>query len=124
MAFFLERIETMGEKGGGWYVWYAVRTDVAPRALVGSGGYMGPPDSEGTVEIGYSVLPEFRGQGFAGEIVQALVARAFSFPRVERVIAHTVTSNAASIAVLTKCGFRFAEATEGEGVRYERRKAA
>lgn len=124
MAHFLERLETLGEKGAGWYVWYAVRTDVTPAALVGSGGYMGPPDGEGTVEVGYSVLPEFRGQGFAGEIVEALVARAFSFPQVSRVIAHTVASNAASVAVLMKCGFSLAEATGGESVRYERRRVA
>src|SRR6185503_12468520 len=60
MEFFRGRLEEGGEEVEGWYGWYAVRDadEEGPRALVGAGGYFGPPDAEGTVEVGYSVLPE------------------------------------------------------------------
>jgi RimJ/RimL family protein N-acetyltransferase len=56
------------------------------------------------VEIGYSVLPEFEGRGFATEVVRALVSRACSEPRVVRVIAHARPDNLGSIRVLERCG--------------------
>lgn len=107
MEFFRARLEEGGTKVEGWSVWYAVRKADAqgPRALVGAGGYFGPPDSEGVVEIGYSVLPEWRRMGYASEMVQALLERAFSNAQVTKVIAHTTESNAASIGVLSHCGF-------------------
>lgn len=107
MEFFRARLEEGGTEVEGWYAWYAVRKADAQgsRALVGAGGYFGPPDSEGVVEIGYSVLPEWRRMGYASEIVQALLERAFSHPQVKKVIAHTTESNQASIGVLLRCGF-------------------
>jgi RimJ/RimL family protein N-acetyltransferase len=78
----------------------------APATLVAGGGYFGPPDEEGTVEIGYSVAPEWRGRGIARELAAALVARAWATPGVRRVVARTDETNAASMAVLHHCGFR------------------
>ena len=40
--------------------------------LVAAGGYFGPP-AGGSVEIGYSVIPEARERGYATELVEALV---------------------------------------------------
>jgi RimJ/RimL family protein N-acetyltransferase len=113
MEFFRARLEEGGEEVEGWYGWYAVRAaDLeGPPALVGAGGYFGPPDAEGTVEVGYSVLPEFQRLGYATEMVQALVKHAFTFPNIERVIAHTTEANPASISVLLRCGFH----AEGTG---------
>jgi [ribosomal protein S5]-alanine N-acetyltransferase len=91
----------------GWLGWYALHqpdTD-RPPVVVGSGGYFGPPSSEGTVEIGYSMVPEFRGKGFATELVQALLGRAFSVPGISQVIAHTHPENIGSVTVLERCGF-------------------
>jgi len=83
----------------------------SPRTLVGAGGYFGPPDAEGTVEIGYSVLPEWQRRGYASEMVQALLDHAFTFANIKRVIAHTTAANPASISVLLRCGFH----AEGAG---------
>jgi ribosomal-protein-alanine N-acetyltransferase len=107
MKFFRDRLEEGGPEVVGWYGWYAVRREEAgsPATLVGSGGYLGLPSPEGEVEIGYSLLPAGRGHGYATEITQALVARAFADPRVRRVIAHTQQDNQASIRVLERCGF-------------------
>jgi len=108
MQFFRDRLEEGGEAVIGWYGWYAIRAADAegPRALVGSGGYFGPPDTTGTAEIGYSVLPEWQRRGYATEIVRALVRRAFTYPYIQRVIAHTLKTNQKSISVLLRAGFQ------------------
>ena len=123
MEFFRARLEEGGEQAEGWYGWYAVRAaDLeGPRALVGGGGYFGPPDMDGTVEIGYSVLPRWQRRGYASEIVQTLVQHGFTFSTVERIIAHTTEANPASIAVLLHCGFHRAGAGREPGtLRFER----
>src|ERR1700761_6963733 len=112
MEFFRARLEEGGEAVEGWYGWYAVRTAdrEGHRVLIGGGGYFGPPDKSGTVEVGYSVLPEWQRSGYASEMLQTLVEHAFTFPGVKRIIAHTTEANPASIAVLLRCGFHRAGA--------------
>lgn len=100
-ALLLERPEAAG-----WCVWYAILPQPAGRVLIGSGGYFGPPDASGTVEIGYSILPAYRARGFATELTRALVDRALSVPGVARVVAHTTRDNVGSVKVLERCGFR------------------
>jgi [ribosomal protein S5]-alanine N-acetyltransferase len=94
----------------GWYGWYALlrSRDEGLRILIGAGGFHGPPTSDGLLEIGYSVLPAFEGQGYATELVRALVCHAFAAERVRRVIAHTNAENTGSIKVLERAGFHFA----------------
>lgn len=108
--FFRDRLKEGGSAAIGWYSWYAVRraTPAQPPVLVGAGGYFGPPGETGEVEIGFSVMPAWQGLGYATEIASALVERAFTDVRVNKVIAHTATGNLASRKVLEKCGFRYA----------------
>jgi [ribosomal protein S5]-alanine N-acetyltransferase len=42
-------------------------------AVVGHAGYHGPPDERGMVEIGYRLIPEARGRGYARAAVQVLL---------------------------------------------------
>jgi [ribosomal protein S5]-alanine N-acetyltransferase len=107
MEFFRTCFEEGGKEAEGWYGWYAIRDadETSPRTLVGAAGYFGPPDATGTVEIGYSVLPEWQHNGYATEMTHALVESVFSHANVGRVIAHTTEDNPASIAVLGRCGF-------------------
>jgi ribosomal-protein-alanine N-acetyltransferase len=106
IEFFRERLAA-DPSSLGWYGWYALRREAGePAAVVGAVGYLGPPGPEGTVEIGYSIAPEFEAQGYATEIVVALVERAWSIPAVERVIAHTQPGNLGSIKVLERAGFQ------------------
>ena len=122
MEFFRARLEEGGEAVEGWYGWYAVRAADAesPRALIGGGGYFGPPDEAGTVEVGYSVLPAWQRRGYESEMVEMLVEHAFTFAGVERIIAHTTEANPASIAVLLRCGFQRAGAGREAGTsRFE-----
>jgi RimJ/RimL family protein N-acetyltransferase len=116
-----------------WGLYYLVRRatpDTSP-TLIGAGGFKGAPDAEGTVEIGYSVLPEHQRQGYATEAVEGWVRFAFASGRVTRVVGQTLRSLQPSIRVLERAGFRFAGAGEdphapaGEQViRYELRRPA
>lgn len=94
----------------GWLTWYAVRIDNDYPILCGSIGFKGPPDKQGMVEIGYSVLPEFQGQGIATEMVAAIVQWAKQQPQVKRIEAETNTDNEASVRVLEKNNFTYADA--------------
>ncbi len=126
MRFFLERLRTGGEAAAGWYGWYALAhaAQDADATLVGSGGYFGPPGPGGEVEIGYSVLPEHCGRGFATEMVGALVARAFATPGVTCVRAEADDDNVASHVVLERNGFRRAGAGSEPGRLGFRREPA
>lgn len=107
LAFFEQALGDGGPAVVGWYGWYAVRRATAetPATLVGAGGFFGPPDADGVVEIGYSICSEWQRQGFATELVATLVAWARSQPAVRGMRAHTTPDNAASIAVLERTGF-------------------
>lgn len=89
----------------GWLAWYFLHREHGELRLVGYGGFQGLPAADGTVEVGYSIVPESHRFGFAPEAVQALVTWAFTHPRVTRVIAHTLPDLRPSIRVLEKCGF-------------------
>lgn len=73
---------------------------------------LGPP-AEGTVELGYSIIPEARGRGYATELVEALVSHAFHRD-AQAVIAHTSDSNVVWDRTLASAGLderRFRRAT-------------
>jgi RimJ/RimL family protein N-acetyltransferase len=72
---------------------------------VGLGGFKGPADRAGEVEIGYGIAPEYRGQGLATEAAKALVDEARRCISLARVLAHTLPANNASTRVLARCGF-------------------
>lgn len=77
--------------------------------LIGEIGFKSPPGPTGTVDVGYSILPAFRGRGFATEATRAAVGWAIGEPGVERVTADTLLDNLASQRVLAACGFRALE---------------
>ena len=122
IAYFLSQYERQGADAVGRYGWYAVRpaskTDDA--SLVGAGGYFGPPDRDGTVEIGYSIADEWRGRGYATEVARALTERALRQLRVRRVVAHAAADNSPSHGVLLHAGFVCVGRSESGKWRYER----
>lgn len=77
----------------------------AGEGLVGAGGFKGPPDAEGVVEIGYGLAPAFRARGLATESAEAFVRFAFAHPEVTSVRAHTLPAPNASTRVLARAGF-------------------
>jgi RimJ/RimL family protein N-acetyltransferase len=80
---------------------------------IGDIGFHGPPSSDGTVEIGYGLVGQYRGRGLAGEAAVALCALTWTRPEVTRIIAHTDETNAASAGVLRHAGFRDDGAADG-----------
>ena len=87
-------------------VWYAPWSMVLKDAqeYVGDLGFKGPVKKH-AVEIGYGVLPEYEGQGYTTEAVQAMTQWAFQQKDVVFVEAETDPENKASQRVLEKCGF-------------------
>jgi [ribosomal protein S5]-alanine N-acetyltransferase len=90
-----------------WVLWFWVRRGDGDGGdvLIGDGGFMGLPDGNGSVEIGYSILSIFRRQGYAQEGVTGLLSVAFDRPGIKTVMAETEGSNVASIGLLEKLGF-------------------
>lgn len=73
---------------------------------------------EGCVEIGYGLLPEYWGKGYATEAVRALTAWASCQPGVTRIEAETEPDNTASQRVLEKAGFVPTGTMGAEGPRF------
>ena len=59
------------------------------------------------VEIGYGIVPDFQGKGYATEAADALVNFALNSGLVRLARAHTLAQRNASTRVLAKCGFTF-----------------
>ncbi len=78
----------------------------AERLAVGSMGFKGPPDENGSVEIGYATNASMRGRGYATEMASALSEWALAQPGVRRITAECLVGNQASARVLQKCGFQ------------------
>ena len=105
----------------GWGLYYLLER--ASPQLVGVAGYAGRPTADGVVELGYSILPPYRRNGFATEAVSKLVEHAFCEPTVRCVAAETFPELLPSIGVLVKSGFRQVDSRKAHGpLRYERRR--
>ncbi len=122
LPWFAEQLTT---KTGmlGWLGWYALchRSGEIP-LLVGSGGFLGTPEN-GVAEVGYSVLPQYQGQGYGTEMVGGLTDWALSQPDVQRLAAETGEANLASRRLLEKLGFTAVrDGRETGDVRFERTK--
>ena len=93
------RLPTDDEPWGPWQV-----VDASSGLVVGGAGLHGPPDADGTVEIGYGIVESFRGRGIATDAVARVCALATSHG-AHRVIAETDADNAASQRTLQRNGF-------------------
>ena len=109
----------------GWLGWYAIAMLESRPILCGSVGFKGPPGDAGMVEIGYSLLPDYRGAGLASEMVAGLVEWAFRHSTVASIEAETAPDNLPSIRVLERNGFEpVGEGIEPGFVRYRRANTA
>ncbi|MEI9950201.1 MAG: GNAT family N-acetyltransferase [Pseudomonadota bacterium] len=100
-------LQALYEESPGVHAWgslFFIEPQV--RALVGFGGFKGPPSSAGVVEVGYAIAPAFWGQGLATDAVTQMVQRAFADPTVRSVDAHTLGQANSSTRVLEKSGFQ------------------
>src|SRR5687768_16857206 len=74
IRFTVGRLEAHPDEADWWLYWFVLPdAGGGPGTAIGCGGYKGPPHTDGTVEIGYSILPGYRRRGFALEAVRGLV---------------------------------------------------
>ena len=87
----------------GWIRWPVIHQTEA--RLIGVCGFSDafPPD----VEIGWRILPEFWGQGYATEIASATLDYGFRTWRFPRIIAVVDPANQASVRVMVKAGMTY-----------------
>ena len=73
--------------------------------VIGAGGFHGPPDDDGMVEIGYSTDPAYRRRGYARAMVTELLRWAAAEPSAVTVRASISPDNAPSLATIAGFGF-------------------
>jgi RimJ/RimL family protein N-acetyltransferase len=73
--------------------------------VIGEIGFVGPPQPDGSVMIGYAIVPSARRRGFATEAIAALGGWALAQPEVVEVRAQTLGDNEASVRALLRAGF-------------------
>ena len=69
LEYALTKVATTGAAAPWWAPFLVVH--MAAQRVVGLGGFKGPADRAGEVEIGYGIAPEYRGQGLATEAAKA-----------------------------------------------------
>jgi ribosomal-protein-alanine N-acetyltransferase len=121
MRWSLKQLEDPAEQG--WSLWYLISKKHKVPQVLGICGFKGKPDITGSVEIGYSVLKQYRVQGYATEAVARLVVWAFSHQTVTEVSAETLPHLQQSIRVMEKNGLSISGAGSEYGVvRYAVKK--
>lgn len=91
----------------GWWGWYMVTLPgivATSSVLVGSCG-CSPFGDENCPMFGYGILPQFERRGLTSEAALAVAEWAIAQPGVRRLQATTFERHAASIRILTRCGF-------------------
>jgi RimJ/RimL family protein N-acetyltransferase len=96
-------------RGDDYWVSMIVPDDVGPEVVAGSVALWSHEDAEDgwLSEIGWMVLPEFQGQGYAKRAVRAMLERARNDGRWGVVHAFPGVTNAASNALCRSVGFTF-----------------
>ncbi len=99
----------------GWCRYVMLKQPEASPVVIGGCGCTKSPETLDEVEIGYSLLKEFRGHGYVTEAINALIPWIFTYSPVHSVCAQTYPHLAASIGVLRRCGFVLEGAGKGPG---------
>jgi RimJ/RimL family protein N-acetyltransferase len=94
------------DKGGKFAIVSSDPTDAGEALPLGYIHFLVPTRQEALFcyEIGYSILPEHRGSGYATQAGRLMVDQLFNSTRVFRIQAHCLSSNDASRQVLEKIG--------------------
>jgi ribosomal-protein-alanine N-acetyltransferase len=73
--------------------------------IVGDLCFIGEPNQEGEIEIGYGIYEMFRDNGYMKEAISGMIKWAAKQDKVKSIIAHTLKSNQASYTLLIKNNF-------------------
>ncbi len=102
LPFFINNMEKKPSEG----VWDWIAIHRKDQTVIGGIGFIGAPDKDGVVEMGYDVIPEYRKQGYATEMARNLIAWAFREAGIKVVTASCLDDNVGSIKVLENVGMR------------------
>ncbi|MEP7041189.1 MAG: GNAT family N-acetyltransferase, partial [Chloroflexota bacterium] len=76
------------------------------RTAIGYLNFHAGPDADGRVEVGYTLLPDARGHGYAIEAVQAAIEWAIEVHAIRKFRAAVAADNERSRNLILKLGFR------------------
>jgi len=95
-------LKTYNEVGFGFYSLIIKET----QQIIGIAGLV---DREGIdhIDIGYGMLPEYRGKGYAFEATKAIYDYAYQDLKIDKIVAIVNPDNPGSIKLLTKLGLEF-----------------
>ncbi len=102
--FVAEQMALAPDTPGTWFQFIICLGETG--RMIGDCGITFPPDENQQAEIGYTLIPEHHGHGYATEAAGALLDYLFNDLGKHRVIASTDPRNAGSIAVLERLGMR------------------
>ncbi len=103
------------EKGFGPYAWF----EQSSEEFVGRGGLnRSTPDGQTEIELAYSLLPKFWGNGYATEIGKFSLQQAFEELHLPNVVCFTSEENARSLNVMKKLGFHYEKDFVYMGIRH------
>ncbi len=117
LPFFVE----MMEKDPASRVWDGIVIHKSNQVAIGGIGFHGGPDEAGMVEIGYNIIPEYQGRGYATEMIRRFIDWAFHTQGIKMITAECLDDNIGSIRVLEKVGMCRLE-PEGNMLKWELRK--
>lgn len=84
------------------------------RRMVGDLCFVGEPNADGEIEIGYGTYDDFQNKGYMTEAVGGMIQWAKTQPDVKSIYAGTEKDNVASYSVLQKNNFVQFEASESK----------
>ncbi len=101
-------------------VWDGIIIHKADGVIIGDMGCKGGPNEEGIVEVGYSIIPEYRMHGYTTEMAHRLITWALQEQGIKVITAECLKDNLGSIKVLENVGMRRLE-PEGAMLKWELR---
>lgn len=121
LTYFADTLASHPELTG-WLVWYVIRkSDPVGGCVIGSTGFDGLPDDDGSVRVGFSIVEAYCGRGYATEAVKAMMDWAFAHG-AKRCYSQTYIENLSAIKVMQKSGMLFGGEMEEGLVIYEKFK--
>lgn len=84
-------------------LWVIIAAD--SNYLIGDLCFIGEPNEEGEIEIGYGIYESFREKGYMKEAINGMIQWASEQHQVKSIIAHTTKFNQASFILLQKNNF-------------------
>ncbi len=108
-----------------WYAdWQSVLIILKEEnVIIGGFCFQRHPDEDGTVQIGYTIRPEYQIHGYMTEALKRGISWIFERPDITALLAETTKSNIASQMVLKHVGMTLYKETDN-GLWWRREKCA